>query len=154
MSYFSAMFKTEIKTGNETKEMTHLIEYDIQSKNTIKRTAPVSRFATMPRSESAPRSEQSSSRRSSNVDPRPKQSHRSRSTDDRMKGPDPQSARRDIKTSRRNSSTGDLGAIRPALKVKTQYESLKRNGIRRSRANARNKVEFSFLEVREYPMIL
>ena len=154
------MFKTEIKTGNETKEMTHLIEYDIQSKNTIKRTAPVSRFATMPRSESAPRSEpaprseQSSSRRSSNVDPRPKQSHRSRSTDDRMKGPDPQSARRVIKTSRRNSSTGDLGAIRPALKVKTQYESLKRNGIRRSRANARNKVEFSFLEVREYPMIL
>lgn len=71
-----------------------------------------------------------------------------------MKGPTAQSSRRALQATRLASSTGDLGILRSALKVKTQYESLKRSGIRRSRANMKKKIVFSFLEVKEFPMIL
>ena len=76
--------------------------------------------------------------------------NRSRSTDDRLKGSDP--AKRALKESGRRRSTGSLAALRSILRVKTQYDSLKKHGLAHTRKQ--NRVEFAFLEVREYPMIV
>lgn len=48
--------------------------------------------------------------------------------------------------------------LKSTLRVKTQFESIKQQGLIRrsskSRARISKTVEFAFLEVREYPMIL
>lgn len=48
--------------------------------------------------------------------------------------------------------------VKSTLRVKTQFESIKHQGLVRksskSRARISKAVEFAFLEVREYPMIL
>lgn len=57
----------------------------------------------------------------------------------------------------RRHSTGDLTMVRSSLRVKSQFESLKRKGLSASMndgSGRKHTVEFAFLEVREFPIIL
>ena len=138
-------------------------KFDIYQKTNFCRRWSVHQFAittsitvtSMPRPDPSSRSASSTSRRKSSSDDDPRSNQRRRrSTDDRMKGANPQTTRRALKATRQSNSTGDLDVMQSALRVKTQYESLKRNGLRRSRENTKKKISFSFLEVKEFPMIL
>lgn len=60
-------------------------------------------------------------------------------------------------TESRRHSTGDLTMVRSSLRVKSQFESLKKKGLSASMSDGsgrKHSVEFAFLEVREFPIIL
>ena len=72
-------------------------------------------------------------------------------TDNHTKGKD-QVRSRVVKEQHRRRSTEDIETFRTILRVRSQHESLQKRGL--VRFNRRQRVEFAFLEVREFPMIL
>jgi len=79
--------------------------------------------------------------------------HRRSTGDNHTNGKDQVRIRRRVlKDQHRRRSTGDVETFPTILRVKSQSKSLQTPGLARS--NSRQRVEFAFLEVREFPMIL